>query len=93
MNTAWYAVPLWISFIVTIIGLIFTLVIARYAYKSVMFNFTLILALGILVFAVHHIFDLTLRPMLAISESFEVLSSLIFLIATVYLDLVLRKLL
>lgn len=58
-----------------------------------MFNFTLILALGILVFVVHHIFDLTLRPMLVISESFEVLSSLIFVIAAVYLGLALRKLL
>jgi len=93
VNTSWYTLPLWLSFIVTLIGFILTLLIARYAYKSVIFTFTLILALGILVFGVHHVFDLTLRPMLVISESFEVLSSLIFLIAAVYLGLTLRKLL
>lgn len=91
MITSIYSLPLWLSFATTIAGIVLSLLLVRYAYKSLMFTFTIFLTVGILIFSVHHILDLTLKPVAVISESFEVLSSLIFFMAAVYLGLALRK--
>ena len=82
--------PMWFSFGLTVIGLIISVLLARLARGGMLFTFTIILTLGILVFSAHHLADLLL-PELLISEALEILSSLLFLIAAIYLAQRLKK--
>ncbi len=82
--------PMWFSFGLTVIGLIVSVLLARLAYGGMLFTFTIILTLGILVFSAHHLADLLLSEHLA-SEALELLASLLFLIAAIYLAQRLKK--
>ncbi len=82
--------PMWFSFGLTVIGLIISVLLARLAYRGMLFTFTIILTLAILVFSAHHLAGLLL-PELLISEALELLSSLLFLIAAIYLAHRLKK--
>lgn len=80
-----YELPMWFSFALIVVGFVFSLLLARRAYGGVLFPFTAILTVGILVFGLHHLAELWLSPTLYVSEGLEVLSSLIFLAAAIYL--------
>ena len=83
--------PMWLSFGFTMIGVIFSILLARLAYGGVLFTFTLLLTAGILVFGFHHLTELVREESVLVSEGLEVATSLIFLAATIYLGYRLRK--
>ena len=86
-----YQLPMWISLGLVLVGLIFSLLVARIAYGGVLFTFFIVSAAGILVFEVHHLLELLLPSKLLFSEGLEIISSLLFLAAAVYLAFRLRK--
>jgi hypothetical protein len=87
------AVFLWLSIAVTIIGVVLSIRLAALARGGALFPFTVLLTLAITVFGFHHVAELLLVTArgAVISESLEAVSSLIFLIAAVYLGYRLRR--
>ena len=78
--------PMWFSFGLTIVGLIISLFLVRLAQGGVLSTFTILITVGILIFGVHHLIELIFPQQILVSEGLEALSSLIFLIATIYLS-------
>ena len=83
--------PMWFSFSLTIVGFVFSLLLARLAWGGVLSTFTIALTVGILIFGAHHLIALTLPQQTLVSEGLEALSSLIFLTATIYLSFRLKN--
>jgi len=80
-----YQLPMWLSFGVTVVGLVLSLLLVRLAYGGILFAFTIMLTIGILIFSFHHFIDLLLPAQIVVSEALESLSSLAFLTAAIYL--------
>ena len=83
--------PMWFSFVFTLIGLIVSILLARLAHGGVFFTFTVILTLAILIFSAHHLAELLLPKATLVSDGLEALSSLLLLIAAIYLAYRLKK--
>lgn len=83
--------PMWLSFGFTIFGAIISIMLARLAYGSVLFVFTLLLTVGITVFAGHHLLEIFGFQAELLSVGLEALSSALFLAAAVYLGYRARK--
>jgi hypothetical protein len=85
---------LWLSIAVTIIGVVFSIRLAALARGGALFPFTVLLTLAITVFGFHHVAELLVTAHgVLVSEGLEAVSSLIFLIAAVYLGYRLRAVL
>ena len=54
--------PMWFSFGLTIVGLIISLFLVRLAQGGVLSTFTILITVGILIFGVHHLIELTQQP-------------------------------
>lgn len=84
--------PMWLSFAVTVIGVVVSILLARLARGGVLYGFTILMIVGILIFGAHHAVELSVMTrQVILSEGFEAVSSAIFLAATVYLGIRLRK--
>lgn len=83
--------PMWLSFGLTIVGVIISIMLARLAYGSVLFVFVTLLTAGIIVFAVHHLIEVFGFRAQLLSVGLEALSSATFLAAAVYLGYRVRK--
>ena len=83
--------PMWLSFGLIVIGFFLSLLLVRLAYGGVLFTFTIILTVGILVFGGHHLAELLLPPQPLVSKGLETVSSFIFLIAAIYLTYRLKR--
>ena len=92
MNSDWtIQLPLWLSLGLTVLGVIISIMLARLAYGGVLFSFTVFLTIGILVFGIHHVLEIFGFGTELASVCFEVLASVIFLAAAVYLGYRVRK--
>lgn len=85
--------PLWLSFFFTAVGVIVSVFLAWLAYKGVLFGFTLLLTLGILVLGALHLLQLADPEWQEWGPVLEMAASAIFLIAAAYMGSSLRKIL
>lgn len=92
MRSDWVIhLPMWLSFGLTILGVIISILLARLAYGSVLFVFTALLTAGIMVFAAHHLLEIFGFHAELLSVGGEALSSALFLAAAIYLGYRVRK--
>lgn len=93
MNTIWTDnLPLFLSFIFLAAGVIVSALLARIARGSSLYTFTLLVTTGAVVFGIHHVIELeVMRNKFIFSDGSEIISSLIFLAATLYLGYRLRR--
>lgn len=85
---------LWLSFLIAVAGVILAIDVARIAAGGVLASFVWWLLAGIIVFTIHHLIEILIPGQIAfvISESFESLTSIFFLIGAITLMRTLRSL-
>ena len=83
--------PMWLSFALTILGVVLSIMLARLTYGGTLFTFTLLLTAGIVVFGFHHLLEIFGFQGGLYSLGSEALASAIFLAAAIYLGYRVRK--
>jgi len=93
MTTLVEQMPLWLSIGFSLVGIILSIHLARLAYGGVLFPFTILLTVGIVVFGFHHLLELADPSLKAPATNLEAVASAIFLAAAGFMVYRLRKIL
>jgi hypothetical protein len=92
--TPWLeALPLWLSLGAALAGVVVSIRLAWLAYGGVLFSFTIILTVGIVIFSFHHLLELADPELRPLAEVLQAASSAVFLMAAGFMGYRLRKIL
>ncbi len=92
--TPWLeALPLWLSLGTALVGVAVSIRLAWLAHGGVLFSFTVILTVGIVIFSFHHLLDLADPELKPLAEVLQAASSAVFLTAAGFMGYRLRRIL
>ena len=85
MSTFIEQLPLWLSLVVLVIGVAVSIKLAFFAYKGILFGFSLLMTAGIVIFGFHHLVELGDHSLRSLAQILEAAASATFLLVAVYM--------